>query len=109
MGGHIGRPPAAGKAYRPAQQLDAIPRPLGDLHVPEAQLADALHGHPLRVDLAAEGQIPQDADFPPCVDALHVGGGVRLGVALGLGLPEGIGEKGPGADHTGEDIIGGAV
>ena len=81
MRGHIGRPPAAGEARRPAQQLNAVARPLGDFHIPEAQLADALHGHPLRVDLAAEGQIPQDADFPPGVNALHVGGGVRLGVA----------------------------
>ena len=55
MRGHIGRPPAAGEARRPAQQLNAVARPLGDFHIPEAQLADALHGHPLRVDLAAEG------------------------------------------------------
>ena len=109
MGGHIGRPPAAGEAHRPAQQLNPVARPLGNLHIPETQLADALHGHPLRVDLAAEGQVPQNADLPPRVNTLHVGGGVRLGIALGLGLPEGVGEKGPGADHPGEDIVGGPV
>ena len=108
MGCHIGST-AAGQAHRPAQQLDAVARPLGDLHVPERQPADPLHGHIRRVHLTAEGQIRQDTDFPPGVDALHVCGGVCLRVTLLLRLFQGVCKGGAGPDHPGEDIIGGAV
>ena len=57
----------------------------------------------------AEGQVCQNADLASGVDALHIGGGIRLGVALGLGLPQGVGKEGAGTDHAGQDIIGSTV
>ncbi len=41
--------------------------------------------------------------------ALHVGGGVGLGVPQLLGLPEGVPKGRPLLEHLGKDIIGGAV
>ena len=64
-------------------------------------MADPLHGHLRRIHLSAEGQVRQDADLPAGVDAIHIGRGVRLGVAAGLGLPQGVGEKGAAAGPCG--------
>ena len=109
MGSHIRCAPAAGQPHSPSQELDPVSRPLGDLHVPQRELGDALHGHILGVNLMTEGQIRQNAGLASGVDALDIGGGIRLCVALGLSFPQGVGEKGAGADHAGEDIVGGAV
>ena len=109
MGGHIGGPAAAGETHGPAQEPDPIPRPLGHFYIPQGELADAFHWHRRRIDLLPEGQVRQNTDLAARVNALHVGGRVRLGVALGLGFPEGVGEKGIGSDHAGEDIVGGSV
>ena len=106
---HVGGAPAAGHPHRPAQKLHPVSRPLGHLHIPQRDPGDALYRHTVRVHLVAEGQVRQNADLPSGVKALHVGGGVRLGIALGLRLPQGVGEKGPGAHHAGENIVGGAV
>ena len=45
----------------------------------------------------------------PGVQALHVRGGVRLGVAQGLGLPEGLTVAQTQAGHGVENIVAGAV
>ena len=59
--------------------------------------------------MLAEGQGGQDADLPAGVVAVHVGGGVLLGVAVGLGLLQGLVEGQARLDHPGEDVVGGAV
>ena len=59
----------------------------------------ALHGHRSGVHLGAEGQIRQDADLPAGIMAFHIGGGIRLGIALFLSLLQSVGKARAGADH----------
>mgnify|MGYP006164680737 CR=1 FL=1 len=60
------------------------------------------HPHP-------EGQAGDDRRLGRGVVALHVGGGVTLGVPQGLGLGQRLGEGLPRLGHAGEDEVGGAV
>ena len=61
------------------------------------------------VDMLSEGQGGQDADLAAGVVAVHIGGGVLLGIAVGLGLLQGLVKGQARLDHPGEDIVGGAV
>ena len=59
--------------------------------------------------MPAEGDGGKDAQLAAGVVALHVGGGVLLGVAVGLGSLQGLLEGDPVLDHPGEDVVAGAV
>ena len=66
-------------------KLDDAAPGAGIAHVLFGDGGDALGVDAVRVDVGAIGQRGQNADFPAGVDALHVGGGVPLGVAQLLG------------------------
>ena len=109
VGGHIGADPAVVLTDGPTQQLDLFVAGLGVGHVSQGHPGDPLGGHLAGVNVAAEGDGGQNANFPAGVVALHVGGGVGLGIAVGLGLTK-RGVKGQARpDHPGENIVGGAV
>ena len=109
MGGHKGAHLALGLADAAAQQLDLIAAGVGIGHVLQGDVADALGGHLVGINVLAEGQGGQDADLAAGVVAVHVGGGVLLGIAVVLGLLQGLLKGQASADHPGEDIVGGAV
>ena len=109
MGLHIGadRPVLAGDGA--AQQLQALAGGGGVGLVGQGDLGDAGGGDLVRQQVPAVGDGGEDAQLPAGVLALHVGGGVLLGVAVGLGTREGLGKGNMVLDHAGEDIVGGAV
>lgn len=101
VGRYVGSPAAAGKADCPAQQLDAVARPPGQLHILQGQPADPLYGQEGRVHLMPKGQVRQDADLAPGINALDIRRGVRLSIALLLGLPQSVGKGGAGSGPCG--------
>ena len=56
-----------------------------------------------------KGQGGENRELVGGVDAVHVVGGVRLGVAQALGILQGIVERAAFRGHAGEDVVGGAV
>jgi hypothetical protein len=60
-------------------------------------------------DPRPEGDHGDDGGLGPGVEALHVGGGVALGVAQALGLGQRLLVRGAVLGHAGQDEIGGAV
>ena len=109
VGGHKGAHLALRLPDGAAQQLDLIAAGVGVSHVGQGHPTDALGGHLVGVHVLAEGQGGQDADLPAGVVAVHVGGGVLLGIAVGLGLLQGLIKGQARLDHPGEDVVGGAV
>ena len=109
MGGDVSGVAALRQAQRPPQELHPVARRPGDGNVPKVQAGDALHGHLRRGRFLAEGQVCQNTGLAPGVDALHIGGGVGLGVAFLLRSTEGVPEGLALLRHLGEDIVGGAV
>ena len=109
MGGHKGTHLALRLPQAAAQELDLIAAGISVSHVSQGHLPDALGGHLLGIDMLAAGQSGQDADLAAGVVTVHVGGGVLLGIAVVLGLLQGLLKGQASADHPGEDIVGGAV
>ena len=109
MWGHIGAHLPVGPANSPPQQLELLSTGVGIGHVGQGDAGDALRGHLPGVNMPPESQGGQDADLPAGVVALNVGGGVLLGVAVGLSLPQSVVKAQPRPDHTGEDIVGRTV
>ena len=101
---------------RPAGSADGAPEELnlhacrrGKARVERRDAGDAAHGHPLRRDLPPVGDVRQNARLAPGVDALHVGGGVCLGIAEPLRLRERVCVLCAVFEHLREDIIRCAV
>ncbi len=78
-------------------------------HIAGIEPVDPLGGDAAAGDRPAEGQPGQDGDLVSRIGALHVGGGIGLGVAQPLGLGQHLGVGGPLVGHAAEDVVGGAV
>ena len=74
-----------------------------------ADVADAGSGNGVAVQAAAKANIGREDQLVPGVDAIHVGGGVSLGIAQRLGLGKGIGIGKTQAGHRVENVVAGAV
>ena len=72
-------------------------------------MGDALGVNFVRVDAEAEAQVVQDGDLADGVDALDVGGGIFLGIAVVLCNLQGVLEGEVLEDHLGEDEVRGSV
>ena len=79
------------------------------VHIAGLELVDALGGDGGPFDRTAVGQAREDGDLVGGIAALHVGGGVGLGVAqlLGIGQHRLVGRTLIG--HAAEDVVGGSV
>ena len=91
------------------QELDAVPQlpRKGDVH--SVDLLDALDVDVGEADVPVVGQGGQDLQLVGRVQAAHVQGRIRLGVALGLGLGQHLGEGLAGLGHLGQDVVRGPV
>ena len=111
--GHQGRvDPCLDGSFRQGsngQGLDGVPQLLGVAEVLGLQAGDTLAVDVFGTDPCVEGQGGQDGQLVGGIVALHVVGGVGLGVAVLLGFPQGLTEVGAVVGHTGEDVVGGAV
>ena len=78
-------------------------------HIGSGNVPDARHGNGGLVQAHAEGDVGGQNHLVPGVDAVHVGGGVGLGVAQGLSLFQRlvVAQTVPG--HVVENIVAGAV
>ena len=109
MGRHIGSTLSLRQLQAPAQQLHPPSICLRQPHIRQVQSRDSLCKDLSRQNLPAKGQIRQDADLAAGVHSLHISGGIRLRIALFLGLLQRFGKGGTAAVHPGEDIVGGAI
>ena len=100
---------AAGFGHGDGQGLDGVAQFGGVTKVLRGQAADALGVNGVVGDGAMEGEAAQYGQLVGGVDALNVVGGIRFGVAPGLGFGEGGGEGRLALRHLGQDVVGGAV
>ena len=100
---------AAGFGHGDGQGLDGVAQFGGVAKVLRRQAADAFGVDGVVGDGAMEGEVAQYGQLVGGVDALNVVGGIRFGVAAGLGFGEGGGERGLALGHLRQDVVGGAV
>ena len=81
----------------------------GEVDVGAVMAGDALVVHVAGDHRGAERDGGDDGGLGPGVVALHVGGGVALGVAQLLRLGQGVGVGDARLGHPREDVVGGAV
>ena len=86
MGRYIGHHLAVLLQNGSAQQLNLHSGCLGQCHILGGHAGDALSGHLRRVNVPAKAQGSQNADLPAGIKALYIRSGIRLGIALFLGL-----------------------
>ena len=92
-----------------ADELDGVAHVLGQLAVGGGDPRDALAEDGIGVQTLSEGHGRQDHDLAGCIQSLHVGGGICLGVAQLLGILQYVVKGSALGIHTGEDIVGGTV
>ena len=92
-----------------AQELDLHAGSLGVVHVCQGDGSDALSRDLFGRYLTAPGQRGQDANLTAGVMTLDVSGGIALSIAVVLSLLQGVLKGETSLDHTGQDIVGGAV
>ena len=96
-------------ALADGQQLDHAAERPGALDVGRPDAGDSLAVHVRGGYRAVEGEPGEDGRLGRGVEALHVGGRVRLGVPEPLRLFQRVGEPGTRGVHPVQDVVGRAV
>ena len=91
------------------QQLDVVAHLVGGRDVLRGDGGDALDIHVGQRHAGVEGDRGQDRRLRGGIETLDVSGRVGLGVPERLRLGQGVGERGPGGLHLGQDVVGGPV